>query len=136
MTKPRIVVAEHRPFTRELLDQILTPTCDVVALVDDGQSAVEATAELEPDVVVIDTMIPVMDSLTAAKLMKTRSPAVKVVFLSGHQNPDNIEEVLRAGADGYVLKEYMAVDLVEAIRVVFVGGTFRSRGLRPGQTPG
>ena len=124
MKRPRILIAEDRPFTRELLEHILTPAYDVVAVVGDGQSAVDAAAHYQPDVALLDIGMPVMDGLHAARLLKVLSPAVKLIFVSCHKTQNYLEEALRIGADGYVFKDRIVDELIDAIKVVCSGGTF------------
>lgn len=130
MNRARLVIAEDHPETRDLLVAVVSPGHDVVATVGDGQAAVEAAARLTPDLVLLDISMPVMGGMTAARRMKRRdSGGPKVIFVTGHADEDYVAEAFRIGAQGYVLKDRMDTELVDAIREVLAGGTYRSAGL-------
>lgn len=105
---------------------MLAPEHEVVALVGDGKAAVEAAAQLEPDLALLDISMPVMSGIVAARRLKKLSPSAKIVFVTGHVEPAYVDAAFRLGADGYVLKQNLAAELVDAVHVVLAGGKYRS----------
>lgn len=126
MTRPRLVIAEDHAPTRESLRQALDADFDIVALVGDGQAAVEAVMRLQPDLVLLDISMPRLSGVAALQRMKQRALAAKVVFVTGHDDPAYVEEAFRTGANGYVLKHDLAVEVPAAVREVLAGGCYRS----------
>lgn len=129
MNRPRLVIAEDHPETREQLVAVVSPGFEVVAAVGDGKAAIEAADRLGPDLVLLDISMPVMGGMAAARHMKQRPRGPKVIFVTGHADEDYVAEAFRSGAEGYVLKEHAATDLIAAIHEVLAGGKFRSPAL-------
>ena len=90
----------------------------------DGLAAVRLSAELQPDVAVIDVGVPMLNGLDAARAMLKQSPRIKIVFLSMHAEKQYILEALRLGAKGFVTKTHAADHLVQAIRDALRGKTY------------
>jgi DNA-binding NarL/FixJ family response regulator len=126
MPRLRIVIADDHETVREGLKFILNaqPDMEVVAEADDGYAAVERVAALLPDVVLMDVSMPHQNGLKATEILKQRCPQVKVLTLTRHAHDGYLQQLLRAGASGYVLKQSRSVDLLQAIRAVAGGGTY------------
>ena len=90
----------------------------------DGQAAVQAVDEHEPDIALLDISMPVLNGLEAVEKITRTKPAVKVIIVTSHADPAYIEEAFRRGARGYVLKGRIA-ELFEAIRTVMEGEFYR-----------
>jgi len=88
----------------------------VVSEASDGAAAVEQARELHPDVVVMDISMPGMNGLVATRTLKQLQPDAVVVILTRHGDDAYLQELLRAGADGYVLKQSAPSELLQAIR--------------------
>jgi DNA-binding NarL/FixJ family response regulator len=101
----------------------------VVAAVDDGRKAVEQAIKLQPDVVVMDISMPVLNGLEATRRIAVESPATAVVILSMHSTPEITREAFKAGARGYLLKESAGDEVVKAVRAVAAGRRFLGEGL-------
>ncbi len=134
MSRARILIADDHAPTREALARMLAPEYDVVAVVGDGLAAVSAAARLAPDLALLDISMPVMSGILAAQRLKQCSPAARIVFVTGHVEPAYVDAAFRLGADGYVLKQNLAAELVDAVHVVLAGGKYRSP-LLGGPTP-
>jgi DNA-binding NarL/FixJ family response regulator len=93
----------------------------VVAEVDDGVAAVEATLRDDPDVAILDVAMPRMTGIQAAREIKARRPATAVLMLSMHDDERYLFDALSAGASGYVLKRAADAELIEAVRSVAAG---------------
>ena len=97
------------------MHKLLGSHFEVVAVVSDGQAAVDATARLKPDLVLLDMLMPKMDGIRAAQELKRQGRGVKVVFLSVQQDQELVAAAFEIGATAYVFKSRMHSDLVWAI---------------------
>ena len=113
----RVLIADDHRLFAEALEAILgaDERLEIVGRAADGREAVELATEVEPDVVLLDISMPVMDGFTAATELGRlpRSPAV--VMLTGSNAPQDVDRARRAGARGYVTKDAIAARLVDAI---------------------
>jgi len=104
----------------------LYPDIEVVGEAADGKEAVEKTAQLTPDVVLMDIAMPGMGGLEATAEIRKRTPQSKVRVLAQYDDREYVYRFLKAGAAGYVLKKAAGTELVSAIRAVNQGGAFLS----------
>ncbi len=125
--KIRVVLADDHPAVLANIRSTLGSDFEVVAAVNNGNKAIDAVRLWEPDVLVIDISMPILDGLQAAKSLRNANCRAKIVFLTIHEDPDFVAAALSAGACGYVLKPRLATDLVLAIREAMLGHTFVSR---------
>jgi DNA-binding NarL/FixJ family response regulator len=102
---------------------------DVVGIADCGQIALELTASLLPDIVLVDIEMPDMDGLVLTQTLSQHFDKTKVMVLSSHDNEDYIRKALVAGAQGYLLKDTPAQELIHAIRFVYRGDLQLGSGL-------
>ena len=129
LSKIRVLLADDSIQVREYVRGFLsTDCCEIVGVVGDGQTAVVAAAQLQPDVVVLDLLMPVLNGIKAAKRILEAKPSAKIVFLSVEKDSDTCRAALEAGAYGYVLKPRLASDLIPAIELANGGGRFISPG--------
>jgi DNA-binding NarL/FixJ family response regulator len=124
MRRPRILLADDHRLLREAFAQLLEPDCDVVGAVADGRALLTAAQELQPDIVVLDIAMPLLNGLDAARQLKGVMPNVKVIFLTMSEDPDVAAEAFRIGASGYLLKNSAASELLQAIREVSQGRSY------------
>jgi DNA-binding NarL/FixJ family response regulator len=113
----RVVIADDQRLFAEALEAILSTDgrIAVVGRATDGQTAVELVRMEQPDVVLMDIAMPVLDGISAAERIRAEAPATRVVMLTGSQAPQDISRARAAGAAGYVTKDQIAGDLVRAI---------------------
>ena len=123
---PRVFLAEDHKPTREFVKTLLEEEFEVVGVVGDGQSLVEAARRLCPAIIVLDISMPVMSGIEAARLLVDAGCQSKMVFLTIHEDPDIVREALSAGACCYVTKSRLASDLLVAVRKAIEGDTFVS----------
>ena len=109
---------------RSLLEK--QPDMEVLADTDEGRKGVELVRELSPDVVIMDVTMPGLNGIEATRLITAEFPEVKVIALSIHSQRRFIADMLSAGAVGYILKECLFDELVQAIKAVSVGGRYLS----------
>jgi two-component system, response regulator PdtaR len=115
--RPRVLVAEDEALIRMDLVELLTDEgYDVVGQAGDGQQALDLARELEPDLVVMDVKMPVMDGITAAEKIAEERIA-PVVMLTAFSQRDLVERAREAGAMAYVVKPFDASDVVPAIEI-------------------
>ena len=126
MTRARILVAEDHTLMRDNVVRILKREFQVLEAVADGEALLEAAARLKPDVCVLDISMPVVSGIETATRLKQSGLPSKVIFLTIHDDFDFIGAALKTGAEGYVFKARMALDLVLAVREVLAGRTFLS----------
>jgi len=126
-----ILLADDHPIVRHGLRALLDaePDFHIMDEVDDGLDAVERVERLQPDVLVLDLMMPGLNGLEVTRQVGQRSPGTRVVVLSMYANEAYVLEALRNGATGYVLKKSSPDELVQAVREVVAGRSFLSRSL-------
>ena len=123
MKRIRVLLAEDHATVRQGLRLLLEHNDDIELVGDagDGQVAVERARALKPDVAVLDISMPGMNGLSATRAIKTQIPDVAVLALSRHSEEAYVQELLSAGASGYVLKQSAFDELLRAIRTVASG---------------
>lgn len=129
--KIRLLVVDDQRLMREGLRTLLELEhgFEVVGEAADGQSALEAYAELKPDVVLMDIRMPGMDGVEATRRLYMTWPGTRVIILTTFDDDTNVFEGLRAGAVGYLLKDLSGQELANAVRTVFDGGALIEPGV-------
>ena len=123
-----ILLADDHPIVRRGLRGLLENQADwqVVGEASNGAEAVEQVGRLQPNVLIVDLMMPEIDGLEVTRRVRQLSPQTHIIILSMYANEAYVLEALRAGAAGYVLKDSTAEDLAEAVRQVLTGRHFLS----------
>jgi two-component system response regulator NreC len=126
VSKLRIVLADDHEVMREGLRLLVNsqPDMECVGEAGDGREAVALACQLRPDVVLMDISMPSMSGLEATRQIKKSCPEVKVIALTRHADDSYIQQLLQAGANGYVLKLSAADELVRAVRAAVEGKTY------------
>jgi len=130
----RILLVDDHAVIRQALRMLLEnqPELEVVADVENGREAVQAVEKLNPDVVLMDVVMPGLNGLEATRQIRRASPGTRVVMLSGFVDEDQLLEALRAGASGYIIKKSDVSELVLAIQTVHRGNSYFSSALSEG----
>lgn len=125
----QIVIAEDQEIIRKSLAIVLNldPDLEVVGTAADGAEAVELVRQWQPDIVLMDIHMPVMDGVEATERIKAAHENVRVIMLTTFQDVQFVNGALHAGAEGYILKAIDPSDLAAAIRLVHRGGTMISQ---------
>jgi len=120
----RILLVDDQRLMREGLRTLLELEQDfeIAGEAADGQAALESYAELNPDLVLMDIRMPVLDGVEATRRIRARWPGARIIILTTFDDDANVFEGLRAGALGYLLKDVSGADLASAIRTVMNGG--------------
>ncbi|MFI2202845.1 response regulator [Streptomyces sp. NPDC020192] len=127
----RVLIADDQEMVRQGFTVLLNtqPDIEVVGQAVDGLDAIARTAELAPDVVLMDIRMPEMGGLEATRRISVEHPAVKVLVLTTFDLDEYVYEALRAGASGFLLKDASADKLAEAVRVVAAGDALLAPGV-------
>ena len=126
MAKTRVLLADDHQTMLARVRRELGEEFEIVATVTDGRAAVEAALLYDPDVLVTDLSMPVMDGLQVASALKANHSRAKIVFLTIHEDADFFDAAFSAGASGFVTKARLSSDLIKAIRHVLRGHKFLS----------
>lgn len=124
----QIFLVDDHPIMRQGLRLLIENESDmaVIGEAGDGQTTIQKVRELKPDIVIMDITLPQLNGIDATRLMKSEMPGLKVIALSMHNNRVFVEEMMNAGASGYLLKADVFDELVEGIREVAKEHTFIS----------
>ncbi len=126
MSALRILLADDHGIVRQGLKLLIGNEADmeVVGEAADGDAVLQQAEALNPDVVVMDISMPGTNGLTATRNLKNMRRRMAILALTRHDDQTHLEELLRAGASGYVLKQSAPTDLIRAIRAVASGGLY------------
>jgi DNA-binding NarL/FixJ family response regulator len=116
-SKIRVLIADDHRLFAEALQAILAADerIDVVGTARDGREAVELEGQLEPDVVLMDISMPSMDGVDAARAIRKRHGSACILMLTGSNSRADVDRSRAAGASGYVTKDRIAAELIDAI---------------------
>ena len=126
MARARILLADDHKEIRDRAIRLLEPEFEVVGTVADGNALVKASAQMKPDVCVIDISMPQLNGIEAAIVLRESGSKAKIVFLTVNEDSDFVRAALKTGALGYVVKSRMASDLCSAINGAISGQLFVS----------
>lgn len=127
--KVRILLADDHHAVLQRICELLDEDFDIVGTVNNGRDAVVSALRLNPDVLVIDISMPVLNGLQAALQLRSAKQPTKIVFLTVHTDRDFVSAALCAGALGYVTKSDLGTDLVPAISEVLAGRIYVSQSI-------
>jgi two-component system NarL family response regulator len=124
----RVLIADDHALFRRGLELVLggEPDIDIVGEAEDGISAVEQAAALEPDVVLMDVRMPGATGIEAARRLRSVHPGVKIVMLTVSEDEEDLFASIRAGANAYLLKEVSIEEVADAVRAVHRGNSLVS----------
>jgi len=129
MNKPiKILLADDHTIVRQGLARLLEDQTDlrVVGEATDGRMALEKATALEPDIVIMDIAMPLMNGIEAAKRIRKQLPEIKILILSMYSHEHYIHQLLETGISGYLLKDSSGRDIISAIKAAMKGETFLS----------
>jgi len=124
----RILIADDhtilRAGIRSLLDMV--PNFEVIGEVDNGKDAIRQAGELKPDLILSDLSMPKTNGTEAIQRIRGRYPEIKILVLTVHKTEEYVHAALKAGANGYVLKDDTSEELINAIQNIAIGKTYLS----------
>jgi two-component system response regulator DegU len=126
LKKTRVVLADDSSRILAAIKKLLSSQFDIVECALNGEQAVDAVMCLQPDLVVLDIVMPQLDGIQAARRLKQLGSTAKIIFVTGIEDPDYIKAASNLGSDGFVFKSSMRKDLALAITAALEGGTFYS----------
>jgi DNA-binding NarL/FixJ family response regulator len=126
----RLLIADDHAMFSEALRVYLEKTYTVVGMVLDGRAMVAEATRLQPDVVIVDISMPILNGLEAARRIKAQAPGIKFIFLTMHEDPNLAAAALELGPVGFVLKHSAAKELLNAIDQVLQGKPYLTPRLR------
>jgi DNA-binding NarL/FixJ family response regulator len=124
MTRPRILMADDHLMLLEAFTALLEPDFDVVGTVTDGRTLLEEFSRLNPDVVILDVAMPLLNGLDAGRQLKAQRRSVKLIYLTMNPDPQLAGEALRLGASAYLLKSSAVQELKQSIREALRGRSY------------
>jgi len=124
MKKPRVLLADDHKIVLEGLRGILEAEFELVGTVEDGRALVAAAKKFNPDMIVADVSMPLLNGIEAARQVKKANSEAKFIFLTMHPDVSYAARALEAGASGYVLKHSAPSELVHAIREALRGRVY------------
>jgi DNA-binding NarL/FixJ family response regulator len=114
--QPRILIGDDHRLVAEAVRNLLVLEFNVLGVVGDGRTLVQATLEMKPDVVLVDIAMPQLNGLDAGRRIKEAQPGTKIIYLTAHNDPDVMAEAFAIGASGFVLKTSAFSALIQTIR--------------------
>ena len=124
MPKPRILLADDHAVVLEGFRRILEKQYDIVGTVEDGRALLEAATKLQPDIVILDVSMPLLNGIDAAARLRKIVPGAKIIVVTMHADTDYVRSAFEAGASAYVLKRSAVDELEQAIRAVLAGHSY------------
>ena len=124
MRKPRILLADDHTLVLEGFRRILEGHYELVGTVGDGYALLEAAKTMQPDIVILDISMPLLNGIDAAAQLKKICPKAKIIIVTMHANTDYVRSAFEAGASAYVLKRSAVDELEQAIRAVLEGHSY------------
>jgi DNA-binding NarL/FixJ family response regulator len=126
------MLADDHTFLVEAFRKLLEPQYEIVGTASDGRALLESAPQLNPDVIVADIGMPLMNGLEAGLRLKELMPTMKLIFLTMNEDPDLAVEAMRCGASGYLLKSSAVEEMLCAIQLALKGKTYVTPQIRRG----
>ena len=123
-TRYKVLIADEYRMVAELCKILLEEEFDVVGIVNDGRDLIRLALDLNPDVILVDVSMPILNGLDAGGRLKEMLPNAKLVFLAIDSSPKTAAEAMLVGASGYVVKTCSASELMLAVRSVLQGKSY------------
>ncbi len=125
-TRPTILLADDHVLVAEGIQKLLEPEFTLLGIFSDGRALLKAVEECPPDIAVVDISLPLLNGLDASRQILKYNPSIKVIVLTMHSESNYVLEAIRIGVSGYVLKQSVGDELVQAIKEVLKGHTYIS----------
>ena len=126
MKRIQLLVADDHVMFAQGLESLLREEFDLLGTAENGEELVAATTRLQPDVILVDISMPVLNGFDAVRRIRQTGSEAKIIFLTMHDDATLVAEAFRCGASGYILKQAAGEELVTAIRQVAQGNNYLS----------
>jgi DNA-binding NarL/FixJ family response regulator len=126
MKRTQLLIADDHVMFAEGLESLLRDEFDLLGIAGNGEELVEATLRLQPDVILVDISMPILNGFDAVRRIKADGSEAKIIFLTMHDDATLLAEAFRCGASGYILKQAAGEELANAIRQVAHGSNYVS----------
>jgi DNA-binding NarL/FixJ family response regulator len=130
VAKARVLIADDHTLVAEAFKRLLEPECEVVGTVPDGRALLRVAPQLEPDLVLVDLNMPLLNGLDASEQLKQALPEIKIIVLTMNEDPEIAADTLDKWASGYLLKKSAGSELLKAVRDVLRGGKYITPALQ------
>lgn len=134
MKRTRVLLADDHQMVLEAFKRMIEAEFEVVGTASNGRAVIDAAVQLEPDVIVLDISMPMLNGLDAGRRLKQLLPTVKLVYVTMDQDAELAAHALRLGASGYLLKSSGASELPKAIREAALGRTYVTPLMKKGMS--
>jgi len=124
MGRPRVLLADDHTLVVEAFTKLLEPQFEIVGTAADGRALLEKAVQVQPDVVLLDLSMPILNGFEAGERLKKLVPRAKLIVLTMTEDAEVAADVLRSWASGFLLKKSASAELVKAIQEVLRGKTF------------
>ena len=126
--KIRLLIADDHASVREsyAISLQLEEHIEVISTAENGEQAIKHSLALQPDIILMDLHMPVMNGLEATKILKKKCPTSKILILSLETEAEHVHALMQAGAIGYAVKSISLDELIKAIEIAYQGGTYLS----------
>ena len=131
LLRPRVLIADDHSIVAEGLRSLLEESCEVIGIVRDGRQLLAEAPRLNPDVIILDIGMPLLNGMDAAERLKLSLPGVRFVFLTMIEDANLAAAALKLGVVGYVLKQAATEELWKAVSEVIHGRSYVTARLRP-----
>jgi len=129
MKRPRILLADDHALMLDGFCNLLKPKYAVVGTAEDGKTLVEAALLLNPELIILDITMPILNGIDAARVIRKRLPQVKLLFVTMHTSPTYLQAALEAGANGYAVKSSGRSEILAAVESVLAGTRYITPGV-------
>ena len=128
MSKIKLILADDHPLIRAGFKSLLgrSDKFEIVAEASNGKELLQQISKMDVDAVLVDITMPEMSGLEVLGRLKTEAPSLKVIILTMHEEPEYILNAMKAGADGYLLKNIDSAELERALMTIHAGGRYLS----------
>ena len=130
MTKARVLIADDHTLVAEAFKRLLEPECEVVGMVADGRALLRMAPQVNPELVLVDLNMPLLNGLDASEQLKQVLPKIKIIVLTMNEDPEIAAETMNKWASGYLLKKSAGSELLKAVRDVLRGGKYVTPALQ------
>jgi DNA-binding NarL/FixJ family response regulator len=129
MKRTRILLADDHALMLDGFSNLLEPKYAVVGTVEDGKALVDAAIRLNPELIILDITMPVLNGIDAAREIRKHLPQTKLLFVTMHTSPTYLNAALEAGADGYAVKSSGRSEILSAVETVLAGNRYIAPGI-------